>query len=432
MRELNALVVDQAEQIDGELCKVLLDAGFKVQLVSSGYEALARADQENFSLICCSNDLEDLSGCGFCGQLRSKDGYEFCAVLILTMQDEPRVLKQAMLAGATDIFRKSALTELENYLHQFVARETRELMGRVLFIEDSRVLLAIVLDMLTDMGLDVDAFTLAEDAWQAFQQGGYDLVITDVLLEGSMSGITLVRKIRRFEETAIHIPIIATSGFENKSRRVELFHLGVNDFISKPIVREELRQRVMNHITDYQTIKELKFQQSSLYSLAMLDELTKLFNRHALREFSQKYFSEAYRYKRPLAIAVVDVDCFKDINQQHGYDKGNLLLVELAKLLKRFVRDMDMLARWGGDEFVFLIHECDIDGVNKLMQRLLDRLAHYKPLGVNVTLSAGVAALIPDETKQHSFNSLFELADHALYQAKVAGRNRVEVYQQEV
>jgi PleD family two-component response regulator len=66
------------------------------------------------------------------------------------------------------------------------------------------------------------------------------------------------------------------------------------------------------------------------------------------------------------------------------------------------------------------------------MQRLLDRLAHYKPLGVNVTLSAGVAALIPDETKQHSFNSLFELADHALYQAKVAGRNRVEVYQQEV
>jgi len=432
MRELNALVVDQTEQIDGELCNVLINAGFKVQLVSSGYEALTRVEQETFSLICCSNDLADLSGCDFCGQLRAKDSHEFCSVLILTMQDEPRVLKQAMLAGATDIFRKDELTELETYLNQFVARETRELMGRVLFIEDSRVLQAIVLDMLTDMGLDVDAFTLAEEAWQAFQQGGYDLVITDVLPEGSMSGITLVRKIRRFEESVINIPIIATSGFENKSRRVELFLLGVNDFISKPIVREELRQRVINHISSYQTIKELKFQQSSLNSLAMLDELTKLFNRHALREFSQKYFSEAYRYQRPLAMAVVDVDCFKEINEQHGYDKGNMLLMELAKLLKRFVRDMDMLARWGGDEFVFILHECDIEGVTTLMQRLLDRLVHYKPMGLGVTLSIGVAAVIPAEANQHSLNSLFELADRAMYQAKVAGRNRVEVYQQEV
>lgn len=431
MRELNALVIDPNEKADGTLCSILEKTGFKVELLATGYEALTRVDQKQFSLICCNNELPDLSGSDFCGQLRAMPNYEFCSVLILTEEGSSRVLKQALLAGATDIFPKNELGDFEAYLNQFVTRETRDLIGRVLFIEDSRVLQAIVLDMLTDMGLDVDAFTHAEEAWPVFQQGGYDLVITDVLLEGSMSGITLVRKIRRSEEGSVNVPIIATSGFENKSRRVELFHLGVNDFISKPIVREELRQRVMNHVISYQSLKELKFQQRSLYSLAMLDELTRLFNRHALREFGEKYFSEAYRYKRPLAMAVLDVDYLKRINEQHGFEKGDIVLAELAKWLKRFVRDIDLVARWAGDEFVFLLRECDEAGARALMDRLLVRTKQFKPLDIPLTLSIGVAVVDPESDERHSVNSLFDQADSAMYKAKMAGRNCIEIYQED-
>jgi two-component system cell cycle response regulator len=85
----------------------------------------------------------------------------------------------------------------------------------------------------------------------------------------------------------------------------------VNDYVAKPIVREELRQRVYNHVTSYQGTLELKSQQKSLYSLAMLDELTKLFNHYALREFSRKYLSEPIRYKRSLTLAVLDIDFLK-------------------------------------------------------------------------------------------------------------------------
>jgi two-component system cell cycle response regulator len=431
MQSLNALVIDPNEQMNGTLCGVLKKVGFNVELLSTGYDALTRVNQTQFSLICCNNDLPDLSGSDFCGQLRAMPNYEFCSVLILSEQSDARILKQGLLAGATDIFPKSELADLEAYLHQFMARETRELIGRVLLIEDSRVLQAIILDMLTDMGLDVDAFTRAEDAWGAFQQGGYDLVITDVLLEGIMSGITLVRKIRRFEEGAINVPIIATSGFENKSRRVELFHLGVNDFISKPIVREELRQRVMNQVTSYQSLKELKFQQSSLYSLAMLDELTQLFNRHALREFGEKYFSEAYRFKRPLSMAVLDVDYLKKINEQYGFDKGDLILAELAKWLKRCVRDVDLVARWAGDEFVFLIRECDEEGAKILMERLLARIKQFKPLDIPVTVSIGISTAVPSDETKHTLNSLFEQADSAMYKAKMAGRNGISIYQKD-
>lgn len=279
------------------------------------------------------------------------------------------------------------------------------------------------------MGLDVDAYTYAEEAWDAFSGGDYDLVITDIMLEGSMSGITLVRKIRRLREDYGNVPIIATSGFDNMSRKIELFHLGVNDFVSKPIVREELRQRVFNHITSYQNFRELRAQQNSLCSLAMLDELTQLFNRHALREFAGKYLSEAYRFKRDLAMAVIDLDHFRAINEQYGFVRGDNLLAELGNWLKRHVRDVDMIARWSGEEFVLLLPGCDDQAAVMLMERMQKRLTRFKPASINITISVGVATLRHD--KQDTLNSLFEMADRAMYRAKMAGRNCVRVYEEE-
>jgi two-component system cell cycle response regulator len=299
----------------------------------------------------------------------------------------------------------------------------------VLFIEDSRVLQEIIIDLLTDMGLDVDSYTHAEEAWEAFRTGQYDLVITDIMLEGAMTGITLVRKISRLQGEHGGVPIIATSGFANASRKIELFHLGVNDYVAKPIVREELRQRVFNHVVSYQRMMELRSQQASLYSLAMLDELTQLFNRHALREFSGKYFSEAHRFKRPLSMAVMDIDHFKTINETQGYATGDKVLSEFGVWLKRFVRDEDMVARWASEEFVFLLSNCEAETAFTLMDRLQKRLEQFNPGNVPITVSIGIAT-VNDQTK-HSINSLFELADSAMYRAKMSGRNCIRVYEDE-
>ncbi|MCC5797230.1 MAG: diguanylate cyclase [Methylophaga sp.] len=426
MQNLNALVVDADADFQQAASKILLAAGFDVASASSGQAGLTQAQQSSYRLVCCSDQLPDISGVDFCGQLRAISGFDCVAVLIMTEQDSSRLLKQAILAGATDIFSKNDHEELETYVHRLAERESRQLSGRVLFTEDSRVLQTIIIDLLTDMGLDVDAYTHAEGAWDAFQGGDYDLVITDVMLEGMMSGITLVRKIRRVPGELGNIPIIATSGFDNMSRKIELFHLGVNDFVSKPIVREELRQRVFNHINSYQNLRELRSQQNSLYSLAMLDEVTQLFNRHALREFAGKYFSDAYRFKRDLALAVLDVDHFKQINNEHGFEKGDQVLAELGTWLKRFVRDVDIVARWGGEEFVLLLHGADIESAHALMGRLQKKLGRFKLANIPVTLSIGVASLSHD--RNDTLNSLFEMADRAMYQAKMAGRNCVMSY----
>jgi len=425
---LNALVVDSSNYFCGQLTDLLVAAGFEVESAQTGSDGLEKAKHNRYRLVCCSDNLKDFASSEFCSQLRSLNGYEFATLLVLTEHDNAKSLKQALLAGATDIFSKHDITEMETYLTRISQRESRQLSGRVLFIEDSRVLQTIIIDLLTDMGLDVDAYNYAESAWDAFQGGDYDLVITDIMLEGVMSGITLVRKIRRMQSEYGNVPIIATSGFDNMSRKIELFHLGVNDYVSKPIVREELRQRVFNHVTSYQTLRELKTQQQSLYSLAMLDEVTGLFNRHALREFAGKYFSEAYRFDRTLSIAVMDIDHLKQINEDYGFERGDELLAELGAWLKRHVRDVDMIARWAGDEMIFILPGCDLIAAKGLMERMQARLRKVRPAGLTISVSVGVTEL--RKTQNDTLNSLFELADKAMYQAKMAGRDCVVMYRE--
>ena len=429
MRKLNALVIDGDASSGLMVQRLLEQAGFTVVLTRMGHEGLALANQSRFNLVCCGDNQTDISGIEFCSKVRAIPGYDVVSVIVLAVEDNPRTFKQVLLAGATDIFSKSDPTELEIYIQRLVEREVRQLNGRVLVIENSQVLQEIIIDLLTDMGLDVDSYTHAEGAWEAFRTGQYDLIITDIMLEGAMSGVALVRKISRLQGEHGSIPIIATSGFDNASRKIELFHLGVNDYVAKPIVREELRQRVFNHVVSYQRMLELRSQQVSLYSLAMLDELTQLFNRHALREFAGKYFSEAHRFNRPLSMAVMDIDHFKVINETHGYSTGDKVLSEFGIWLKRFVRDEDMIARWASEEFVFLLSNFEASTALTLMERIQKRLELFKPANVSITVSIGVAT-VHDHNK-HSLNSLFELADSAMYRAKMSGRNCIRVYENE-
>lgn len=405
---------------------LLTASGLNVVEADSPEAALEQIETTIFPLVCYAGGTQAVFE--FCSQLRAKASYRHIPVLMLTVDDNPKTLKQALLAGVTDILSGHDEDEIRSYLARFVSRQQRQVSGRVLLIEDSAVLQTVIIDLLTDLGLDVDSYTHAEDAWEAFQYSPYDLVITDIMLEGSMTGVSLVRKIRRIEDSITgRVPIIATSGFDNSSRKVELFHLGINDYVSKPILREELTERVINHVQGYQVFRELRNQQQTLNSLAMLDPLTQLFSRHALREFSAKYFNEAKRSKTPLSLAVLDLDLFGNINQEHGQQKADEVLASLGTWLKRFSRKEDIVARWSGDEFVLLLSNTHQDGVLTWLGQLQRQLADFKPGNIGVTLSIGVAHAVHEI--DHNLNTLFEKADKAMYQSKILGRNRITSYE---
>jgi two-component system cell cycle response regulator len=159
----------------------------------------------------------------------------------------------------------------------------------------------------------------------------------------------------------------------------------------------------------------------------MLDEVSGLFNRHSLSEFAGKYFSEVDRFDRHLSLAVMNIDHMREINEKLGWDIGDAVLHDLGVWLKRHIRGLDLVARWAGDELVFLLPDCEVDEANGIMDRMLEKLRRYKPAGQKITVSVGIADTTSSDDKD-TLNTLFERADKAMYQAKMAGRDCIVTY----
>lgn len=157
-------------------------------------------------------------------------------------------------------------------------------------------------------------------------------------------------------------------------------------------------------------------------SLSEIDHLTELYNR---RKITQLYDSEYVRYKRykhPLSIIIADIDFFKKINDEYGHNRGDITLKEIASILKKEVRESDHVGRWGGEEFLVICPETDIDGANTLAEKIRKAIDEYPFTNVgHQTASFGITMCSDNCT----FESMINRADKALYKAKSDGRNKV-------
>lgn len=167
--------------------------------------------------------------------------------------------------------------------------------------------------------------------------------------------------------------------------------------------------------------------------LAAMDELTKLFNRRfGLRRFVEE-FALASRHERPLGVVILDIDFFKKVNDTHGHDAGDLILRQVAKTMRDNLRSSDILCRYGGEEFLLVLPQANLEQTLRSAERLrveVSRLeCRYKDVLIPVTISSGVIAY--PEYGVEQAEELVTQADHALYYAKECGRNRVGYIQQE-
>jgi len=170
--------------------------------------------------------------------------------------------------------------------------------------------------------------------------------------------------------------------------------------------------------------ERLQAQAMQLDVLATTDALTGAFNRRKFNDLTLAELERVRRYGRPLSLFILDIDHFKRVNDVHGHEVGDQVLVTLAGLLRAGIRATDSLARWGGEEFVVLSPSVTADGEAALAERLRAAVAGHDHASVGtVTASFGVAEHRSGETP----DELFARADRALYRAKDGGRNRVEV-----
>jgi len=243
-----------------------------------------------------------------------------------------------------------------------------------------------------------------------------NLILLDVLMP-EMDGFETCKRLKMDHATS-DIPIIFVTGLHEAHDEEQGLKMGAADYIRKPVREAVALARINTHITLHQQRKRLE-------ELALHDQLTGLYNRHYLLEVAQQKVASAIRHDNALSLLMVDVDHFKQINDTHGHQVGDIVLSQLGDFLSNQHRKEDLIAvRFGGEEFVILLENCNLEQATKKAEKLRVDIESMKPAELSITASIGIAALSKGET---SFQCLLGRADRAVYKAKDKGRNCVIV-----
>jgi two-component system cell cycle response regulator len=263
-----------------------------------------------------------------------------------------------------------------------------------------------------------------EAAWEVMQDADPPLLLLIDWGMPKLDGITLCKKIRKQESENPPYIVLLTARNETDDV-VKGLEAGANDYISKPYNNAELQARlcVGQRMLNLQT--ELFETKNALQIQATHDALTGLLNRGAIMAALEKEMDRAIRQSKTLTIGMCDIDHFKQVNDNHGHLAGDEVLREVAKRFRSSLRPYDEIGRYGGEEFLFLLHS-SIEQAPKLFERIRRDIADT-PISANateltITISCGVTFFIPPKDKRDA-TSLLAAADKALYQAKDGGRN---------
>lgn len=421
--QMKALIVESSRVYQVFLSQLYENLGYEPVVTNFMEEALAYLARDEFEIVCMNMYFDGSNAIDFIDELRELA--PGVAVLMLTSEKDDALREKALRAGVTEVIYKSNPRDVVSLVSGFVKEHMPPKLddSRVLYIEDSKTQAAIISKTLRSMGLFVDCFATAEEAMQKLRECDYDLVITDVLLKGESSGLTLVRFIRSLPGIRGRLPILTITGFDDLARRMELLRAGTNDYITKPVIKEELAIRVTNLINNKLLADKVVRQQAKLYELAVTDQLTGCHNRHGFKEFASKFMTNAMRRQEPVGLLMIDLDLFKQVNDTYGHEVGDQVLKAVGDFLIGQCRADDLVARFGGEEFVVFLPNCTKASTLILARRLRKNLEQLKPGGIRVTCSIGGTYIPPSEDMD--LEAAFDAADKAVYRAKKRGRNLV-------
>ncbi|HEB81428.1 MAG TPA: response regulator [Gammaproteobacteria bacterium] len=426
---MKVLILENSRLFQKMLQDLLVELNCSVSCVRTGEEGLkllgSTTPSTRYDLIIASQHIFDKTGTKFIEHCKTVE--RNTPIILLTSEPNETLMKNARAAGIRDVFPKSNLTYLKSNIRYYIqgTNDFNISGGRVLYVEDSASVAHIVTSYLKKLNLEITHFPTAEEAFHAFSDNEYDLVITDIMLEGTMDGLSLVRMIRAHNSHNAKTPILAMTGHDDPQQRIDLFHAGINDYVTKPPLEEELAARVNNLIINKRLADKVRKQQRKLFNLAMIDQLTTCHNRHSLSEYAPKYIKDSVRYEFPLSLVILDLDKFKQVNDTFGHATGDAVLREIGKLLMATCRQGDVVARIGGEEFLILLPHCNIFDARIKAENIRSMIELAKPAGLNMTASIGIASLIPQH--HEDFDKLFKAADAATYMSKENGRNRVSI-----
>lgn len=291
---------------------------------------------------------------------------------------------------------------------------------KILIAEDDTASRLLFGATLKKLGHTVTAVGDGNKAWEAWQQDEYALLISDWVMP-NIDGLELCRMVRA-QAGMKYTYIILLTAMDSKGSYLEGMDAGADDFITKPFDEELLAAR----ICVAQRILELH---NTLHIQATHDRLTGLWNRAAVMDYLQKELARGARQGTCTSAIVADLDYFKRVNDTYGHPTGDEVLQEAAHRMQLALRGYERIGRYGGEEFLIAASDCDLSEAKALAERIrasINAQPFNSPSGkIPMTVSLGVA--IGGEGGEEGTRTLIKAADEALYRAKKAGRDRVEL-----
>ncbi|HEU0264990.1 MAG TPA: diguanylate cyclase [Geobacterales bacterium] len=321
----------------------------------------------------------------------------------------------------------------------------------ILVVDDSQVVQALMATILRDAGYE--SIDLVSTVTEAYRHLGIDgsnagtdveLILMDVLMP-DVDGIEACRRIKDLEELQ-DIPIIMVTGMEDVKHLQAAFAAGANDYITKPFrplellvrvrsalrLRDEMERRKSREMELMELTRQLAEANDKLRCLSSQDMLTGLANRRCLDDFLDREWKRAVREIRPVAVIMIDIDCFKAYNDAYGHQAGDECLQKVAREISCVVRRPgDLVARYGGEEFIAILPDTDLQGAVAVAETMRSRVERLEikhkasRTGDHLTISLGVVQT--SAQADLSFDALIGAADRALYLAKREGRNRIRI-----
>lgn len=425
---------------------------FQVHTAASGREALEICQNGEIDIVLLDVMMPEMDGFETCRRLKGDVRTHHIPVVMVTALDQPSDRVKGLEAGADDFLTKpvddvqlmarvKSLVRLKALTDELRARartgqeiaiedaiRAMDTMaaegGRILLIDTDARHAERVRGYLADNN-QVHVLTSPADAAFEVAGGDYELALVAMALT-DFDPLRVCSQIRTVEQ-ARALPLILIAEEQDRAQVVRGLDLGVNDFIMRPVERNELAARVRTQIRRHRYANELRDSVNNTLALAVTDELTGLYNRRYFERHLTIMLEKAREQARNMAVMLLDMDFFKAVNDTHGHDAGDAVLKEFALRLRRNIRGVDLACRFGGEEFVVLMPDTDMRQAEGVAERVRAAVAEARfavgeGVALPVTVSVGVAM---SETEGDTPDHMIKRADIALYRAKREGRNRV-------
>jgi two-component system cell cycle response regulator len=427
---------------------------FEVVSAASGKEALELIDKQIPDIVLLDVMMPEMDGFEVCARIRANPRTHFLPVVMVTALSDPSDRVRGLEAGADDFLTKPvndlalfarvrSLVRLKMIMDEWRMREqtsgqfdlltaatepdhNEDRNASVLLVEGFAPAAQRVVQVLSKDGDKVEVCDNLTTAQELAASNRFDLIITNIQVGGE-DGLRLCSHLRSHEETR-QTPILLIVEEFDMPRLIKGLDIGASDYLMKPIDPNELLARVRIQIRRRRYQDRLRANYERSLSLALTDSLTGLYNRRYAMRHMEGLMDRVKDSGKALSVLVCDLDHFKNVNDSYGHAAGDEVLKQFAQRATASMRNFDMVARTGGEEFVCLLPDTDGQAALKVAERLCKRVADT-PMKVDgapnseitVTVSIGLAAT----SRVMSGEELLKIADAALYRAKQSGRNRV-------